>query len=39
MKRKKSILLDMNPLTFIDKLCMLKTLYMQNKLLNGYKRC
>ena len=26
-------------LIFIDKFYMLKTLYMQNKLLNGYKRC
>ena len=32
MKRKQSILLDMNPMTFIDKLYMLKILYMQNKL-------
>ena len=32
MKRKQSILLDMNPVTFIDKLYMLKILYMQNKL-------
>ena len=36
-ERKASYLIRIR-LTFIDKLCVLKTLYMQNKLLNCYER-
>ena len=38
-KERKASYLVWIPLTFIDKFYMLKTLYVQNKLLNGYKRC
>ena len=36
---KKASYLIWIPFMFIDKLYMLKTLYMQNKLRIGYKRC